>query len=60
MGKSDSFYIAEDVRLKDGKIHEIDEKMRTFPEPKKQKNNPQPIRGICRTNNLRLLNLQLF
>ena len=36
-GKTDSFYIAEDVRLRDGKIHEIDEKMREFPEPKAKK-----------------------
>ena len=35
-GKTDSFYIAEDVRLKDGKILEIDEKMRLFPVPKKK------------------------
>lgn len=35
-GKTDSFYIAEDVRLKDGKILEIDEKMRLFPTPKKK------------------------
>ncbi len=36
-GVIDSFYIAEDVLLKDGKIHEIDEKMRMFPEPKAKK-----------------------
>jgi hypothetical protein len=36
-GKTDSFYIAEDVRLKDGKIQEIDEKMRMFAEPKAKK-----------------------
>jgi hypothetical protein len=36
-GAKDSFYIAEDVKLKDGKILEIDEKFRAYPEPKKTK-----------------------
>ena len=36
-GKTDSFYIAEDVRVKDGKILEIDEKMRLYPVPKAKK-----------------------
>lgn len=36
-GQTDSFYIAEDVKVKDGKIVEIDEKLRAFPEPKKAK-----------------------
>jgi len=36
-GKVDSFYIAEDVRLKDGKIREIDEKMRAYPDQKAKK-----------------------
>ena len=36
-GKTDSFYITEDVRLRDGKIQEIDEKMRAYPKPKAKK-----------------------
>jgi hypothetical protein len=36
-GKTDSFYITEDVRLRDGKIHEIDEKMRAYPKLKAKK-----------------------
>jgi hypothetical protein len=36
-GTTDSFYIAEDVRLKDGKILEIDEKMRSYQKPKPKK-----------------------
>jgi hypothetical protein len=36
-GTTDSFYIAEDVRLRDGKILEIDEKMRAYPKPKPKK-----------------------
>jgi hypothetical protein len=36
-GKMDSFYIAEDVKVKDGKIVEIDEKMRLYPEAKAKK-----------------------
>jgi hypothetical protein len=36
-GKTDSFYLAEDVRVKGGKILEIDEKMRLFPDPKAKK-----------------------
>jgi hypothetical protein len=36
-GKTDSFYIVQDVKVNDGKISEIDEKMRLFPVPKAKK-----------------------
>ena len=36
-GKTDSVYIADDVLVKDGKIAEVDEKQRMFPEPPKKK-----------------------
>ncbi len=36
-GKLDSFYIAEDVKVKDGKIVEVDEKMRVYPKPNSKK-----------------------
>jgi hypothetical protein len=36
-GKIDSFYLTDDIRVKDGKILEIDEKMRLYPEPRKKK-----------------------
>ena len=36
-GKIDSFYLVEDFKVKDGKILEIDEKMRRYPEPKPKK-----------------------
>jgi hypothetical protein len=36
-GKTDSVYIVDDVMLKDGKIAQIDEKQRQFPEPVNKK-----------------------
>jgi hypothetical protein len=36
-GKTDSVYLVDDILMKDGKIAQIDEKQRTFPEPKMKK-----------------------
>ena len=36
-GKTDSVYITDDVLVKDGKITQVDEKQRLFPEPPKKK-----------------------
>jgi len=36
-GKMDSVYLVDDVLVKDGKITQIDEKQRQFPEPTKKK-----------------------
>lgn len=36
-GITDSFYLVEDIKVKDGKILEIDEKMRRYPDPKPKK-----------------------
>ena len=36
-GKTDSVYITDDVLVKDGKITQVDEKQRLFPEPKAKK-----------------------
>jgi hypothetical protein len=36
-GKTDSVYLVDDILIKDGKIHEVDEKQREFPVPKMKK-----------------------
>jgi hypothetical protein len=36
-GKTDSAYLVDDIQMKDGKILQIDEKQRLFPEPMKKK-----------------------
>ena len=36
-GKTDSLYLVDDVLIKNGKIAQIDEKQRMFPEPKAKK-----------------------